>query len=97
MESKDVAWIDTNHNKLGMKSISDRHLLNILRFVEKGRGWASFLTDEKIQNLFNEASKRDIKHEFSVDLAVKNVNTKREIEESDNFLEDDDILMGWEH
>lgn len=89
MNSEDVAWVDTNYNELGMKSISDRYLLNILRFIEDGRGWTSFLTNEKIQNLFNEADRRELKHEFSVDLAMLNIEEKRELEEDDFFL------MGW--
>lgn len=77
--NNEVAWIDAGYKRYHMKEIEDSHLRNILQFVERGKGWAHFLQDDKIDALFSEAELRDIKHEHSISIAKTRLQAKRDL------------------
>jgi len=75
-------WMNRQGEKLCAKDISDRYLLNILRFIEKGGGYSWFLDREIIDRLFEEADKRGLDHGANKNRAVKNLIEKSMYEET---------------
>lgn len=57
---KETAWIDIDFNEYTMDEITDRYLLNIIKFMAKGGGYNDFLTYEKRQDLVDEAIRRGL-------------------------------------
>jgi hypothetical protein len=88
---KETAWIDRNYKHYHMSEIEDGHLINILGFMTRGGGYAHFLTNSKIKALFNEANKRGLSHEHSLNKAIEMREEKDFITEMDRigFHEED--------
>jgi hypothetical protein len=72
----DIVWIDKHYKSYKMEDIKDSHLKNILGFMCRGGGFADFLSDSKIRNLFQEADNRGIKHSFKLKTALDEHNAK---------------------
>lgn len=68
---KQIAWVDIRNKKHSMDELSDEYLLNILELICNGGGWAHFVTNEKIIDLFNEADRRGLKHKNSLSKAMR--------------------------
>lgn len=66
MEKRDEVWCDINGKKYILQEIDDRYLLNILKFIARGGGYTDFLSEEKIKKLYNEATRRNIKHNLKL-------------------------------
>lgn len=66
VQDNEVAWIDKEGKEYRMRDIQDSHLLNILRFVCRGKGHSWFLTESKIRSLFEEADRRGLKHRYNI-------------------------------
>lgn len=65
MSSADEAvWMNVEQKRFMMNEIDDAYLLKILEFMCHGGGFMHFLTESKINALFDEAEKRGIKHTF---------------------------------
>lgn len=86
-----IAWVDREQNELTMDQISDRYLLNILGFLERGGGYTHFLDEDKIRALFSEANKRGLKHNHDLSLAIVEIEEKFVREE-----EEIGILTSWD-
>lgn len=71
-----TAWVDREGNRLEMEQISDRHLMNILMFLENGGGYTSFLNPQKVENLFIEADVRGLKHPYNLVKALHKFSEK---------------------
>lgn len=67
---KNYVWQDINYRKYKLQEIDDRYLYNILKFISNGGGNIEFLDDAKIETLFNEAQKRKIKHNFTLEQLI---------------------------
>lgn len=66
----EIAWIDGSGKKYRIEDITDRHLINILRFVCDGGGYITFLNERNIKRLFDEAKRRRLKHNYKVQDAI---------------------------
>lgn len=77
--NKEKVWKDINHSKLSLNEISDKYLLNILKFVEKGRGHVDYLNEDRIRKLFKEADDRKLKHSCDVNKAIGAINAKKRV------------------
>lgn len=55
-----TAWIDRNGRRYWMSEIDDRYLLNIINSLKSWTGDKHFVTDEKIEDLCEEAFKRGL-------------------------------------
>lgn len=64
------AWVDRDYKYYRMDEISDRYLLNILKFLCRGGGYLSFLSQERIVNLFRESDRRGLNHEYDLSHAI---------------------------
>jgi len=73
---KNIAWVDRDYNKYTLEEISNRYLMNILRFLCRGGGYTDYLDKDKIQTLFDEAEKRGIKHTIDIKDAFDAFETK---------------------
>ena len=60
MAGYDCAWIDFNHKGYKLTEIDNFYLQNIIKFIERGRGYVDFLSKEKIHNLVYEAKRRGL-------------------------------------
>ena len=85
---KDYVWCDINKNEYELKDIDDRYLFNILRFISNGGGYTEFLDDTKIEKLFNEAKKRNIKHNFTIEQLIDAFHEKLSYECQENWWEE---------
>lgn len=68
---EEFAWMNVNYQEFKMHEIDDRYLLNILSFLCRGGGYTDFLTDDKIEALFEEAKKRGLNHRHDVKQALQ--------------------------
>lgn len=71
MVEEESAWMNVNYDEFKMNEIDDKYLINILSFLCRGGGFTDFLTDEKIEALFEEANKRGMKHHHDVKKALE--------------------------
>lgn len=78
-QDNEVAWIDKDKREYRMRDIQDSHLLNILRFICRGNGDPSFVTDDRIRALFDEADRRKLKHFSNLSVAIRAMRDKREM------------------
>lgn len=76
-DSNEVAWIDRYNKEYQMRDIEDRHLLNILSFMCRGKGHVWFLTDDKINALFSEATHRGLKFKYRASAAIRAIHERR--------------------
>lgn len=65
-------WVDKNYNMYTREMITDTYLKRILEVMNKGLGWRNYITEETIDELFDEAKKRKIKHNINK-RRVKNI------------------------
>ena len=77
-----VIWVDRQGNHLVTDEISDRYLINILKFVSSGRGHLWFLDENIIDSLFKEADKRNIKHDARKEEAIIHLRLRKLQEET---------------
>ncbi|MGV4321181.1 hypothetical protein [Bacillus mojavensis] len=75
------AWVDRDYKYYQMEEISDRYLLNILKFMCRGGGYTSFLSHERIENLFKEADRRGLNHGYDLSHAIMLHDMKEYAEE----------------
>lgn len=73
-------WVDSEYNHYQMHEISNRYLLNILRFLENGGGWTTYVDRCTVEDIFEEANKRGLHHNYNVKLAILR-NYNRRVEE----------------
>ena len=73
---KDYVWKDIKGNKYELKDIDDKYLLNILKFIKNGGGYVSFLDDEKIEKLYEEAIIRKLKIEYKLKMLIDSFHEK---------------------
>jgi hypothetical protein len=60
-------WYDCNFKGYTLQDIDDRYLLNILNFISRGGGHADLMSENNIKKLFNEANKRKLKHNHTLE------------------------------
>lgn len=58
-------WEDVNYNKLSKQQVDDRYLLNIICFIARGKGRLSFLNEDKIDDIYDEAILRGLKPKYT--------------------------------
>lgn len=84
------AWIDREGKSYTMDEISNKHLLNILRFMCNGGGYTYFLSKERIKDLFNEADRRRLTHRSCLTGAINSIEIKGLKEYHDEQILGDD-------
>lgn len=60
-------WYDCNFKAYTLQDIDDRYLLNILNFISRGGGHIYLMTEKNIELLFNEANRRKLKHNHTLE------------------------------
>lgn len=95
MDKDTVLWQDRQRNYLSANMISDRYLLNILRFICNGGGYYSFLSEQVIDNLFAEADKRELKHSFNKNDAIFHYRFKGLDNDMDTMELNADMHIDW--
>lgn len=64
MNQTEAVWMSVEKKTFKLDEIDDAYLLKILEFMCHGGGFMHFLTDTKIEALFEEAEKRGLEHTF---------------------------------
>lgn len=56
-----IFWIDKERKKYYAKDVTNRHLLNIIKYIAKGGGYLSFLSYNVINDIYDEAIMRGLR------------------------------------
>lgn len=64
--NKNYVWCDRNYNYYTLEDIDDRYLLNILKFISNGGGYVYNINANNIRSLYEEASRRNLKHNYDL-------------------------------
>lgn len=59
-QNKDIVWVDIDYNYYTLKELSDNYLLNILKYLQRGKGYLHLVEKRDIRKLFNEAKRRNL-------------------------------------
>lgn len=78
MDDINKAWMTEDGTYLDMDEIADSHLLNIVKFLERGGGHSWFLDVVKIVDLFDETDRRGLSHRCSLGEAIRRFEEKSE-------------------
>lgn len=63
---KNIVWEDVKRNKYLLSDIGSSHLLNILKFIQRGGGYGKYVVYSNIRMLHEEALRRGLKPHATV-------------------------------